>query len=77
MLLSITSCSAVSMITSPSLPQYGSAVIVGLIMLLCLKEILSTSERWNRNLNSSFNLVIIPLLLCFTAIVAYMVENIL
>jgi hypothetical protein len=64
------------MITGLGLPQYGSAVVAGLIMFLSLKEILSTSEQWNRNVNDSFNLVILPLLLCFVAIVAYKVGSI-
>jgi hypothetical protein len=81
MLLSIisstaTSSTIIAMSTTPGLTQYGSAVVVGLVMILCLKEILSTSERWNRNLNYSFNSVILPLILCFVAIAAYKVNTI-
>ena len=64
------------MVTSPGLPQYGAAVIVGLIALLSLKEVLSASECWNKYLNSSFNLAIVPLLLSFTCIVVYKVAEI-
>lgn len=78
MLLSIISSSAISssaisMVTSPGLPQYGAAVVVGLIALLSLKEILSASEHWNKSLDSSFNLTILPLLFVFVTIVGFKV----
>jgi hypothetical protein len=76
MILSVVSCSAISAITSPELALYGKEAVIGLVILFSLKEIVSTSERWNRNLNSSFNLAIAPLLLCFVAIVAFTVETI-
>jgi len=69
MLLSIVSASAISMITSPGLQEYGVAAVVGLIVLLSLKEVLSASEHWNKSLNSSFNLAIVPLFVCFACIV--------
>ena len=46
---SSASSSAVSMITVPGLPQYGAAVVVGLIALLSLKVILSASGKWSKN----------------------------
>ena len=73
---SAISSSAISMVTSPGLPLYGAAVVVGLIALLSLKEVLSASTSWNKYLNSSFNLAIIPLLLSFTCIVVYKVSEI-
>ncbi len=73
---SAISSSAISMVTSPGLPQYGAAVVVGLIALLSLKEILSASEHWNRSLDSSLNLTILPLLFTFVAIVAFKVVEI-
>ncbi|WP_204245370.1 hypothetical protein [Methanosarcina horonobensis] len=81
MLLSVISSSAISssvisMITTPGLPQYGSAVIVGLISLLSLKEVLSASKHWNGRLSNSFNLPIVPLLLSFVAIVVFKVGTI-
>lgn len=66
---SAISSSAISMITSPGLPEYGAAVVVGLIALLSLKEVLSASDHWNKSLNSSFNLAIMPLLLCFVFVI--------
>ena len=76
MLLSIISSSAISssaisMITSPGLPQYGAAVVVGLIVLLSLKEILSASEKWSKSLSGSFNLAILPLFVSFALIVIF------
>jgi hypothetical protein len=81
MLLSImsssaVSCSSVSMITSPDLPQYGAAVVVGLIILLSLKEILAASEQWNKYLNESFNMAISPLIVIFVGIVTFKVTAI-
>ncbi|BBL66252.1 hypothetical protein [Methanosarcina mazei] len=81
MLLSIISSSAISssaisMVTSPGLPQYGAAVVVGLIALLSLKEVLSASEHWNRSLDSSFNMTILPLLFSFAAIVIFKIIDI-
>jgi hypothetical protein len=81
MLLSIISSSAISssaisMITSPGLPQYGVAVVVGLIVLLSLKEILSASKQWSKSLNSSFNVAILPLLFMFILIVVCSVAEI-
>jgi len=73
---SAAASSAVSMITTPGLPQYGAAIIVGLISLLSLKEILSASEKWNKYLNNSFNTAIIPLLFSFVAIVTFNVMSI-
>lgn len=69
MLMSIISSSAISMITSPGLQEYGVAAVVGLIVLLSLKEVLSASEHWNKSLSSSFNLAIVPLFVCFAFIV--------
>ena len=73
---SAISSSAISMITSPGLPQYGAAVVVGLIVLLSLKEILSASEQWNKYLNESFNMAILPLILSFVGIVTFKVATI-
>ncbi|MHB8101814.1 MAG: hypothetical protein ACYDEF_06495 [Methanosarcina sp.] len=73
---SAISSSAISMITSPGLPQYGAAVVVGLIALLSLKEVLSATGHWSKSLSSSFNLAIMPLLLCFVAIIGYQITTI-
>lgn len=73
---SAISSSAISMVTTPGLPQYGASIVVGLIALLSLKEIISASEKWNKYLNISFNVAIIPLLLSFVCLVAYKVGGI-
>jgi hypothetical protein len=82
MLLSIISSSAVSssaisMTTDLGLPQYGAVVVVGLIVLLFLREVLSASRYWTRSLNTSFNLAIVPLLLCFGLIVVAEITTVL
>jgi len=68
---SAAAASAVSMITTPGLPQYGASIVVGLIALLSLKEVFSASEKWNKYLNNSFNMAIIPLFFSFVAIVFF------
>jgi hypothetical protein len=73
---SAISSSAISMVTSPGLPQYGAAIVVGLIALLSLKEVLSASEHWNKSLASSFNVTTLPLLVSFVAIVTFKVANV-
>lgn len=80
MLLSIVSSSAisssaVSMITSPGLPQFGASVVVGLLIVLSLKEILSASEQWNKNLNASFNMTILPLIVVFVGIIIFKIAS--
>jgi len=73
---SAISASAISMVTTPGLSQYGISVVIGLIGLLSLKEIFSASEKWSNFLSSSFNLAILPLLLCFAGIVSFSILNI-
>ena len=68
---SVIPSSVISMNTSPSLSQYGNMMIFSLLAFLCLKQILSSSRVWNEYLNNSFNLVIVPLFLCFLEIIAY------
>jgi hypothetical protein len=73
---SAISSSAISLVTRPGLPQYGVLVVIGLIILLSLKQVLSESEIWNKYLNNSFNLAIVPLLFTFAGIVIYKVAQI-
>jgi len=73
---SAISASAISMITTPGLPQYGASVIIGLIGFLSLKEVLSASKKWTSSLNSSFNLVILPLLFVFAEIVIFKILDV-
>lgn len=70
------SSSTISMVTNTGLPQYGFLVVTALIILLSLKEVLSSSERWNIYLNSSFNLAIVPLSLSFVAIIIFKIVQI-
>jgi hypothetical protein len=66
---SAISLSAISMNTTLGLSQYAAAVVIGLIALLCLREVLSASKYWSKSLSSSFNMAIMPLLVCFALIV--------
>ena len=60
---------AISLTTPIGIPEYGVLAVIALIVLLSAKEILSASDKWNRALNSSLNLSIYPLLVCFVLIV--------
>jgi hypothetical protein len=68
--------SAITMITTPGLPQYGVAMVSALIVILSLKEILSSSQKWNEYLNNSFNLVAVPFVFTFVMIVLFNVVKI-
>ncbi len=57
--------------TLSSLPSYGISIVAGLIVLFSLKEILSASEKWDKETNSSFYIAIIPLLIVFFGIVVF------
>ena len=65
----VSTTSAISLTTPLGLPEYGVLAVIALIVLLSAKEILSASDKWNRALNSSLNLSIYPLLVCFVLIV--------
>jgi hypothetical protein len=68
---SAISTSAITMITTPGLPQYGAAMVSALIVILSLKEILSSSQKWNKYLNNSFNLALVPFVITFVLIVLF------
>jgi hypothetical protein len=60
-----------SAITTPSLPQYGIAMVCTLILIVAIKEILSSSQRWSKYLDNSFNLAIIPFTITFLMIIFF------
>ena len=68
--------SAISMTTNMGLPEYGVLAVIALIVMLSAKEILSASSLWNRAINCSMNMSIMPLLFSFSAIVCYKVFEI-
>jgi hypothetical protein len=53
------------------LPEYGVLAVIALIIMLSTKEILSASTIWNKSINCSMNMGIMPLLVSFSAIVCY------
>lgn len=57
--------------------QLGVLGVVALIILLSVKEILSASKSWNKNLACSLDSSILPLLIAFFAIVVIKVMEIL
>jgi hypothetical protein len=41
-----------------------------------MKEVLSASEQWSKYLDNSFNMAIVPLIVCFLGVVAFKVATI-
>ncbi len=71
-----SSAGIISATSTISAPQLGILGVVTLIILLSLKEILSASKSWNKDLASSLDMSILPLLLAFFAIVTFKVMEI-
>lgn len=63
--------SVISMTSVTGLAIGGEAATILLILLLSSKEIIKASSHWNNKISNSFNSVILPLLLVFTAIVVF------
>jgi hypothetical protein len=76
-LTSIISSSALSVLASPGLPQFGYVGVIGLISFLSLKEVLSASKFQGKALETSLNMGIAPLLISFIAIVIFKIAEIL
>lgn len=57
--------------------QLGVLGIIALIILLSLKEVLSAAKSWNKNIECSLNMAIVPLLIAFFAIVVLKVMEVL
>jgi hypothetical protein len=57
--------------TTIGIPQYWSTIIIGLLILLSLMEILAATEKWNKTINCSFNIAIIPLTLSSIGIIIF------
>ncbi|MCZ7381913.1 MAG: hypothetical protein O8C64_10170 [Candidatus Methanoperedens sp.] len=72
-----SSAGIISFTSTISAPQLGVLGVVALIILLSLKEILSASKSWNKNLACSLDMSILPLLIAFFAIVFFKVTEIL
>ena len=72
----VSAAGAISMVTGIGAPEYGVIAVIALIILLSAKEILSASESWNKRINSSLNMAIMPLLISFFAIVVFKVAEI-
>jgi hypothetical protein len=71
------SSSTISMITTPGLPHYNVAMVSALIVVLALKEMLSSSQKWNMYLNNSFNIASVPLTLTFLFILLFRISTVL
>jgi uncharacterized membrane protein (DUF485 family) len=65
------------MLTAPGLPEFGFVAVIGLILFLSFREILSSSKLQGKALESSLNMGIVPLLISFIAIVTYKIAEIL
>lgn len=65
------------MTTNIGLPEYGVLAIIALILMLSVKEILYSSDHWNKAIKCSLNMNIIPLIISFSGIVCFKVIEIL
>jgi hypothetical protein len=72
-----SSAGIISATSTVSAPQLGILGVATLIILLSLKEILSASKSWNRNLACSLDMSIFPLLIAFFSIVVLKIMEIL
>jgi hypothetical protein len=66
-----TSTGVTSMTTSMGLPEYGVLAIFALVTLLAAKLMLAASTKWNSAIECSLDMSIMPLVVCFAAIVVY------
>lgn len=69
--------SAISMTSITGLAIGGVTATILLIILLSSKEIISASSYWNNKILNSFNIVTLPLLLVFFAIVFFKILEVL
>lgn len=60
-----------SMTTPIGLPEYGVLAVIALVTLLSAKLMLAASTRWNNTIECSLDMNIMPLVICFAAIVIY------
>ena len=73
---SVAPSSSITLITTPGLTHYGASMVSALIVLLSLKEILSSSQKWNKYLNNSFNVASVPLIFTFLCILVFKIMEI-
>lgn len=66
-----TSNGVTSMTTPMGLPEYGVLAIFALVTLLAAKLMLAASTKWNNTIECSLDMSIMPLVVCFAAIVVY------
>lgn len=71
-----SSAGIISATSTIGAPQLGVLGVIALIILLSLKEILSSSKSWNKHLEGSMDMSILPLLIAFFAIVVLKVMEV-
>lgn len=72
----VIQCSTVSITTSPGVPECWATAAISLIVLLSLREVLTTFRSWGQNLETSIDIGIFPLLYSFFAIVVFKIVEI-
>lgn len=77
MLTSIILSGTISMVTAPGIPKLGYVTVIGLILLILFKDILSVSELQRKAVETNLNLGIVPLLIVFIATVIYKIAEVL
>lgn len=66
-----TNTGVTSMTTFMGLPEYGVLAVFALVTLLSAKLMLAASTKWNSAIECSLDMSIMPLAVCFAAIVVY------
>jgi hypothetical protein len=78
--ITTSTATATTAVTSADMVGYGMIAVVGLIVFLALKEILSSEAHKNTKIArfiQGSNVAILPLLFVFLSVVAYKVATIL
>jgi len=65
------SSNALTMMTTPGVPEGSSVSVVALLLLLFLRDFLPLSRHWGDAVKTSLNMGILPLLFTFGAIALY------
>ena len=74
---SAISFSTLLMTTTPRLPELRYIAEIGLISFISFRNVLSESKIWDEDLANSLNMVIVPLLISFCAVIIYKITEIL
>lgn len=70
-LIDLSSVESLSMYNNLGLSEYSSFGVAAFVILLAFKKILKESDRWSRDISSTLQMAILPLMIAFIAIFAF------